>query len=416
MRPVAQGSETPGSFAAAFRDPEWCAALAVIAILGIFLRVHPSGTFGHLGFDEGLYRSYVDLLTREGLTGYSRVVQSYILKQRELAYSILPPLRFLFIFCSRLWQLGFGGQALDALHRVARLFSVLTLLVSFLFAFRLGGKACALAVAALVACAPTQIQMAQYAFVDGFFTFWALLTLWLLWECLQKPDDKGLLGLYALSFACMVMTKENSFFVFTAVAGILCLNRWLNFGVATRPLLLATIAGPLLGVSLLILLAGGLGNFIETYRLSVTKNLVHPYAIRTGDGPWYRYIAELLLVSPVVLLLAVGRIFQLNKSRKEELFLVSFMGCSYLIMANVKYGMNLRYANMWDMPLRYLAWWQLVSLSAFFGKRRALLLVLCVVVLCMLELRQYLIIFVQFGLYEPVDEGLLRALKIVKGP
>ena len=24
-------------------------------------------------------------------------------------------------------------------------------------------------------------------------------------------------------------------------------------------------------------------------------------------------------------------------------------------MANIRYGMNLRYANMWDMPLRYLA-------------------------------------------------------------
>ncbi len=418
------------SFAAAFRDAEWCAGLAAVAFLGIFLRLYPSGTFNHLGFDEGLYGKYVKTLSSAGIAGYPKIVEGYIVEQRKLPYSVLPPTRFLYIYTSYLWRSAFGEQdappeaaaraaptrALPCLRHVARLFSLLTLLVSFLFAFRLGGKAAALGVTALVACAPMQVHMAQYAFVDGFFTFWALLTLWLFWECMQDARPKILPVFYAASFACMVMTKENSFFVFTAIAGILCANRWLKLGRVTGPLLTATVAGPLLGVSLLILLSGGPANFIETYRLSVTKNLAHPYAIMTGDGPWYRYLVELLLVSPVVTLLAVGQIFQLNMSKKGELFLVSFVGFSFLLMANVKYGMNLRYTNMWDMPLRYLAWGQLLSLSASFGRRRALFLVLVVVAVCALELRQYETIFVQFGLYEPVPEGLLRALKLLKGP
>jgi 4-amino-4-deoxy-L-arabinose transferase-like glycosyltransferase len=397
------------------------AGLAAILVLGIFLRLYPSGTFYHLGFDEGLYGEYVKMLSAKGLAGYPEIVENYIEEQRGLSYSILPPTRFLFIYTSYLWRQAFGAetssstdQALPCLRHVARLFSVLTLLVSCAFAFRLGGKAAALGVTALVACAPMQIHMAQYAFVDGFFTFWALLTMWLFWECLQNRR-KPLLALYALSFACMVTTKENSFFVFTAIVGILCVNRWLKLGTVTRPLLLATVAGPLLGVCVLVALSGGLSHFIETYQLSVTKNLVHPYAIKTGDGPWYRYLVELLLISPVVLLLAIGQIFQLNRSKKEELFLVAFIGFSFLIMANLKYGMNLRYTNMWDMPLRYLAWQQLLTLSAFGGRRRTLFLVLAVIAVCALELRQYETIFVQFRLYEPVPEGVLRALKLLKG-
>ncbi len=400
--------------AEAFRDVQWSVGFAVILLLGVFVRVYPSGTFYHVGFDEGLYREYLNFLTKGGLADYPSIVEGYLAEQRKLPTSILPPLRFLYIFVSYLWRLATGADSLHSLQCVACLFSILTLLLSFFFAFRLGGKECALAVLAFVACAPTQIHMSQYALVDGFFTFWALLTLWLLWECLHNPNRNGLLLLYGLSFACMVMTKENSFFVFFAIAGILCVNRWLKFGEVSRSLLLMTVAGPLAGVCVLVLLAGGPANFFETYHLSVTKNLVHPYAIRTGDGPWYRYIAELLLVGPVILLLAIGRLSQLNKSRKEELFLGSFIGFSYLLMANVKYGMNLRYTNMWDMPLRYMAWQQLAALGANWGRRRTFILVLCVVGICAMELNQYLILFVQFRLYELVPEGVLYALKIIK--
>jgi len=38
---------------------------------------------------------------------------------------------------------------------------------------------------------------------------------------------------------------------------------------------------------------------------------------------------------------------------KPELFMSIFIAASYLLMCNVKHGMNLRYANMWDMPLRF---------------------------------------------------------------
>ena len=36
-------------------------------------------------------------------------------------------------------------------------------------------------------------------------------------------------------------------------------------------------------------------------------------------------------------------------------------------MCLVKYSMNLRYTNMWDMPLRYLAFAQLTWLAARLG-------------------------------------------------
>jgi 4-amino-4-deoxy-L-arabinose transferase-like glycosyltransferase len=278
------------------------------------------------------------------------------------------------------------------------------------------GPAAALGVAALMAFAPTQLHMSQHALVDGFFAFWALLTLWLLWENLHAPRDWRWLIAYTIGLALMVITKENSAFVFVAVLVILVANRWLQWGMVTREILACTFIGPLLGFVILVFLAGGLETLRTTYTLSVSKNYQLTYAILTGDGPWHRYLVDLLLVSPVVLLLAFGRVFRLRRDQKPELFLIVFITASYLVMCNLKYGMNLRYANMWDMPLRLLAFGMLVEFVRPLQRYKTAVLCGAVAAVALLELRQYIILAVDFPLYELVSEALLRALKILKSP
>src|SRR5438477_7803311 len=118
--------------------------LAIILAVGIFLRVtpqafspgapmhlfaplHPSPAWTKIGFDEGLYREYVNVLGKGGLTSYPDIVEGYINVQKDLPGSILPPLRFLYIFTAYLWHSVFGSEALAALHQVASFFSMLTL-------------------------------------------------------------------------------------------------------------------------------------------------------------------------------------------------------------------------------------------------------------------------------------------------
>jgi 4-amino-4-deoxy-L-arabinose transferase-like glycosyltransferase len=258
--------------------------------------------------------------------------------------------------------------------------------------------------------------MSQHALVDGFFTFWALVVLWLLWENLRSGPSWLLIAGYVAALGLLVLTKENAFFVWVAIVALICANHWLQFGRVTRELLIATVVGPLLGVVLLVFLSGGVETLLASYRLSVGKNYHLAYAILTGDGPWYRYLVDLLLVSPVILILAFGAIFKLDRMQKAEWFVVIFIVASYMVMCSIKYGMNLRYANMWDMPLRVLALTQLISLTARLPRHRHLVLGVTVAALCVLELRQYWILCVQYPLYELVPEGLLRALHILKAP
>ena len=407
--------------------------LAIIFAVGIFLRLtphaflpggslhsvvalHPQPAFNQMGFDEGLYREYVNAFRKGGLSSYPDIVQEYIDVQKKLPGSILPPLRFLYIFTAYVWHSIFGSEALAALRQVASFFSMLTLALAAFFAWRMRGPTWAVAVAALVAFAPTQLHMSQHALVDGFFTFWATLTLWLFWENLQAPRDWRWLVGYIVALALLVLTKENSFFVWIALVALLIANRWLQFGTVTRELVIATILGPLLGVVILIVLAGGIDIFIQSYQLSVGKNFELHYAILTGDGPWYRYLVDLMLVSPIVLILAIASVFRLNRAMKPELFFSIFIAASYLVMCNVKYGMNLRYANMWDLPLRFLAFSQIVWLASLVKRFQVAIVAAAIVLLAAIEFHQYIVLAMRYPLYELITHDLLEALKILKTP
>jgi 4-amino-4-deoxy-L-arabinose transferase-like glycosyltransferase len=405
--------------------------LTIIFVVGIFLRItphafspdatlhflaplHPQPAWNKIGFDEGLYRQYVNALSKDGLTAYPDIVEGYIDVQKKLPGSILPPLRFLYIFTAYLWHSIFGSEALESLYSVAAFFSMLTLALATFFAWRMRGPTWATAIAALMAVAPTQLHISQHALVDGFFTFWATLALWLFWENLQAPRNWRWLVAYIVALALLITTKENSFFVWVALVALLIANRWLQFGTVTRELAIATFLGPLLGVVVLIFLAGGIDMFIQSYQLSVGKNFQLQYAILTGDGPWYRYLVDLMLVSPIVLILAIGTIFRLNRAIKPELFFGIFIAASYLVMCNVKYGMNLRYANMWDLPLRFLAFSEIAWLASLVKRFQTQIVAAAVVLLSAIEFHQYIALAVRYPLYELITHDLLQALSILK--
>ena len=400
-----------------FMAPRWTACWIVLAIflLGVALRVtpRPGPNIGRT-VDEGLYIINVKMLREVGLLEYPAIVENYVRVQSTQDTVMLPPTRCLYISLSYLWGQVFGTEDMMALRRVAAVFSILTLIISGIFAARLGGKWFGLGVFALMAVAPVEIQMAHRELVDGFFAFWALLSVWMLWENLQRPGRPWLLAAYAGSIAAMVLTKENAFFAFMGLGGIIALARPLKLGNLTRETVMATVLGGTMGVALLVFISGGVGMFLETYRLLVTKAERMDFAYQTGGGPWFRYIVDMMLMSPSVLLPAIGALFTLRKENKQAIAMLLFVACSYAIMTNVRNGMNLRYCTMWDMPLRYLAVGQLLQVSTAFRRTPWLAAIGLIALVGLVDLHQYYVFFIQHNLGELVSLYLMQALGIVR--
>jgi 4-amino-4-deoxy-L-arabinose transferase-like glycosyltransferase len=403
----------------------------LIILVATAVRIYPSAGFVAMGFDEALYRDNVLRLDTVGLTGYPEICQLFLEDQRQPEQiTKLPPTRFLYIFSGWIWKRiqfgdappavrgssGFADRdpALRSLHGVSCLFSILTVVAAGLAAHRMLGPGITLGVLALVAFTPTQIHMGQHALIDGFLAFWATMCVWMLWENLQNQGRGKWLAGYGLCLACMVMTKENSFFVYVALSGLLAVSHRAGFGRITRSLLVVHLAAPAIGLLVLITLAGGIASFVEIYQLLVVKAQNLTYAIQTGDGPWHRYLVDMMIVSPLILCLAIGGLFSQLHRHRAYLYLALFVLLTYAVMCNVRYAMNLRYATIWDLPLCAFAAAQINQLSAVFGRRRQLAATLLTVAVCAYGLRQYLIFFCDFALYELVTEGLLRAVKILK--
>ncbi len=389
----------------------WVASLIVLA--GLIVRFHSFGGYTHVGFDEHIYQEYVDQLS-EG-TSYRELIKSYVDIQSQAAIAFLPPTRITFLSAATLLKELTAVSSLEALRWVSVAFGVLNLFVATVFAWRAAGRSMALGVLALMSVAPLEIHLGHRALIDGFFAFWALLSLWTLWETMRQPEKRGWLLAYGFSLTLLVLTKENAAFVFVALAVLLAINRWLEFGEIRFGLLVATFLGPALGVILLVVLAGGAGALWQAYHLNIQRSYVLEYAIKTGDGPWYRYLLDLFALSPLTVLLACGAICQVRRSDKWQLFLLVFFIATYAVMANLRYGMNLRYGAIWDLPLRAFAFSQLVVwVHRFADAKRAWLLPLGLAIVCAVDLRQYFVLFVNGAIYDPVPSELLRAVGILK--
>lgn len=444
---------------------------AVILLAAVAVRVWDSSQRRTTGFDELIYRRYAMMmdggrqkvavfekdmslqLFECGVTGTGAgslaSLTEFFLKTQEKPGTAceLPPTRFLYIYMGWLWKNARFGDtpalsiidiakewkepptgpdrskdadrrdpALRALHEVAFGFGVFLVLLGGIAGTRMLGPAVGLGVMALMAFDPVLIHLTQHAMVDGFFAFWALLSLWTLWECLRNPGRMAWLIAHAASLALMVMTKENSFFVYCALVLLVLTNRWTGVGKVSKGLLFAMVMGPAAGVLLLAGFAGGVDTFASVYQMLVVKaqNLV--YAQQTGDGPWHRYLLDMMTVSPVVLCLALGALFAVAPKRKELAYLAIFVAGSYLIMCNIRYGMNLRYSSVWSFPLRVAAFLMVWQCCARFGARQWLVAGAATFALCAYDLRQYWILTSnpQIALYELVPSDLLRLLKIIK--
>ncbi len=390
--------------------------LALVIALGAMLRIVPSNGFKTHGPDEKFYAIFVNGLDEGGPLAYPQIFADYIGHQsKPESPLVLPPGRVAFIGSAWLWMEVTGTDALGSLRAVSALASIAILIVAAAFLWRAKGPEWAVGVTALLVCSPLQIHLAQRSLIDGFFAFWAMAVLWTLWECLQNPGHRAWLAAYGVSVAAMVLTKENAAFVMAGVGTLLVANRWLRFGHTALPLWISTAVAPLAAALILLLAAGGPDPLFTAYRLNVAKSVLSPYAIATGDGPWFRYLVDLCLLSPAVLVFALIGVGRLRKPDRLGAFFALFVAVTFLIMGHLRYGMNARYTNIWELALCYFAvFGALHFVAALPAAARRVGLVLAVVLLCLSGLAQYDRYFMAGGIYDPVPEAMERAALIIK--
>jgi 4-amino-4-deoxy-L-arabinose transferase-like glycosyltransferase len=404
-----------------FRTKEWSRWVAIPALLlilgfGATIRIYTTCTYAHEGQDEHLYAAYVGAIhVTGGLSHYQEVTAMNVEKQESWSQAFVPATRIGFIWPAYFCFEAFGSNPLESLRIVSCASGILLLLLAARIGWQIGGQMGMLGLAALMSTAPLHVYLAQRCLVDAYFAFWAVLALWLMWKNLQGNRHWGWLAAYGSSLVILVLTKENAAFVFLALLGILLLSRPLKLGKASWELVIVTFAAPAVAVGILCALMGGGQAFLNFFQLMAKRNYVSDYSVAGQDGPWFRYLIDFAMISPLTLVLAIGAIFQLHRKERLSTLMALFLGFSFAVMACVPYGVSLRFAAYWDIPLRYLALTQMLVLSCRFPKlNRAVVISGLLLIVCTSDLWEYHRYFVRGRVYDPISNDLMWAAGMVK--
>ena len=397
-------------------EPKIAIVLLLILGVGAALRIWTTCTYAREGQDEHLYAIYVNTIDGTGgISHYRKLIAMDRQVQEGYSQAFVPATRIGFIWPAYACFKVFNVTPIQALRIVSCTSGILLLLLAARIGWHAGGRMGMLGLTALMSTAPLHVYLAQRALIDVYFAFWAVLTLWLLWKNLQIKKHWGWMSAYGISLTILVLTKESAAFVFCALLGVLLFSRPLKLGQASIELVALTFLAPAVAVAILCLLMGGPSEFLSFFRLLAARNEVSDYAVATQDGPWYRYLIDFALISPLTFVLAIGAIFQLRGAKRFTAFMALFLGLSFVVMSWVPYGVSLRFATYWDVPLRWLALTQAILLISELRKIRPAIALACLLCLiCASDLWQYNVYFVEAKLYDPITTNLVYAAGLTK--
>ena len=386
----------------------WLPAVLALAVL-VHLLLPSAGPLD--GYDEKIYGTYILTLCGHGVSGLRTVAEAWPGDERLNKGPL--PFRVAFLATGAAVHRVLGGDPLANLALVSHGFGILTVLAAG-WLFRRWFPPLPAAVATLLVLAsPLLLGLSRRALQDTCLAFFAVLALALLdraWREQRRADLVGLTVVLTLGW----MTKESMLFLH-AVFAVLAVYYGVTVGWRGRwPLLAVFGVPPLLYFGMCVALAGGLHPVIETFTVYGRQQLAIPYARAFQQGPWYRYLADLVLVSPLTFLLALAGLAETGRAPAGYRLGAAALGTlAGLAVFTCLPLLNVRLLAFVEVPLRALAAAGLGALAQRLPTPRwgrpALWLVAGATVAIAVDASQFVRLFETGRLYDPVTAELIRA-------
>ncbi|MCK9572176.1 MAG: glycosyltransferase family 39 protein [Candidatus Omnitrophica bacterium] len=363
------------------------------------------------GADEGYYLKYATYLGEYGLGGLKEIFQNYLANQNDWLFP--NPLRIGFIIISGFWLKLFGYSFINLAY-LSLMFYVLTLLTGFYYCRKFFGQISGLLFTLLLAFSPLHLAMARRALVESAVAFFSLFLFWSFWDYLQDKSKKKLI-LFIFIFAFSILVKET--FILFSLFFIIYLA-YKNYILKEKVYLKEycfVIFAPLFISGLIYLSLGCAGYLLSTVKIILNSPANNLYALNFGSGPWFRYLIDYMLLSPFVLILAIGFIaanfFETKNNRIAVYFsLVIILGLFFFNF----FTKNVRYVIFLDAPIRLLAVLALGKITQRVFPLRANVWIFAIVIcLSFFDCLNFQRFFIFYNIYDPVSFLLLQASHII---
>ena len=389
--------------------PAWALLFLSLALAVGSVATHPVTTWRGQA-DEGCYLRYATRIAEQGPGAFPALFREYL--QDPLGPQYFPsPLRLTPIALGALSVL-FSGANFSSLADVS-LVAFLALLVLLFMGLRgTLGERTALAVTLVLSVSPLHLAMARRALADSLN---ATLVLTCLWLCIHgltagKTAPRWWAGV-AIAYAVAFLGRELNLVLIpislALIGGDVVRRR--------RPIPLWAICCvsllPLLGAAALAALAaGGVGVAWAAFSATLVQPGHNAYALEYGNGPWFRYVVDYLLLSPWTTLLYLAWLGYLAGARIEDERLWAWALVPILFLAcATPFAKFVRWALPLDAPLRLGAVLLLQRLVRDRAGNRWATVRLGVIIagLMWADLRAFHDLFVVGDIYDPTSALLL---------
>jgi 4-amino-4-deoxy-L-arabinose transferase-like glycosyltransferase len=386
------------------------ALLLLVFIAGAALRIVVNDVEEYAPDDEAVYVRTTAFLCQHGWTSYPALVRDYLANREAWAYP--HPMRWgHFALTTLACKLSAKCDA-RTLADLSTAAGIVSILLIFLLGRELLGAEVALIAAALTVTSPLQLAMGRRALQDEVFCASVLLTLWLCARAVRATEaTRRRLLLWASSIAAMTLTlgiKESSILLYPAFLLFLVTLAPTPRRRALPGIAALAVLPPLLHAAVTMALCGGLRAYLDLIHVVMTaaSSSNTPFAQQYSSGPFHRPLFDLLILSPLVMVLAIAGAARSRRDRALDA--LSLFAAATLIVFGLLALKNVRYVIPVDAVARLLAASVLASLP-----RRPWLLLGAIGVIAVTELRLFFDLFEMADIYDPLTESLLRALKAI---
>src|SRR3989338_7983591 len=316
--------------------------------------------------DEGSYLQYAVRVAQQGPEAMPELFREYLEGARTRQY-YPTPIRLTTIAMQavgvRLW-----GPSFESLQKISVIAFLLLLGVVALTISRMVGSSIALYTTLLLAVSPLHLAMARRALSDSLVATLTLASFCVLLRAIHQERWRlrtwcGIAALYTLTF----LSREGS--VTLAVLSLAALalgHRHPHAQSRVAPLCAVSILPLTLAATIVSVAAGGVATAWEALQITAASADSNAYALTYGGGPWFRYVVDLVLLSPGTVLLYLVWLGMLLERRERDdrqwaWALVPILMVALLALMTK----NVRYALCLELPIRLgavLALQRLISL------------------------------------------------------
>jgi len=392
--------------------------LILFSVLSLFMSIPPEWNY-RTAADEGTYYFYATSVSKYGLSMIPEIGKAFVKSER---LRLQPnPLRVGHILATASWYRVFP-QTYVSLARFSFVCFVLFLAASFFFSRKLLGEDVAYIFTLLLSSSPLLMAMGRRALSDMHANLFCGLAIWL-FLCFLRDRKHTVYALFLLAFTLAILARESSLVAWPFFVLGLLAWKYIYRNDVPLPYLAGIILIPavIIGVAY-IFLFGGISVSIGLFKtLFITHadpaKQISPYALAFCSGPWFRYLIDFVVLSPLTMLLFIAytgyRIMAKNIDWQFAYFLGYFL-LIYAFFSCLKESKVVRFVISLDMVITLFA---ALGLWEFFRFKRAEMRVHFVLVsavaIFFINYLNFIETFYVRDVYDPVTYNLLSVQKMV---